>query len=56
MKNYFLNIKNKLKEKIKIENIEIIDNSSKHMHHKFYSPEKFVRISLHQVIFSKFDF
>ena len=41
MKNYFLNIKKKLQEKIKIENIEIIDNSGKHMHHKFYSPEKF---------------
>ena len=41
MKNYFLNIKKKLKEKIKIENIEIIDNSDKHKHHKFYSPEKF---------------
>ena len=41
MKNYFLDIKKKLKEKIKIENIEIIDNSGKHMHHKFYSPEKF---------------
>ena len=41
MKNYFLDIKKKLKEKIKIENIEIIDNSDKHKHHKFYSPEKF---------------
>ena len=41
MKNYFLHIKKKLNKKIKIEDIEIIDNSSKHKHHKFFSPEKF---------------
>ena len=30
MKNYFIEIENRLKKKIKIESIEIIDNSSKH--------------------------
>ena len=44
MKNYLNVIENKLKEKIKIENIEIIDNSNKHKHHKFYDPK---RLHLH---------
>ena len=41
MKNYFKEIKNKLKDNIKLEKIEIIDNSYKHKGHKFFSPEKF---------------
>ena len=40
MKNYFNQLEKKLKE-IKLENIEIIDNSHKHKGHKFYSEEKF---------------
>ena len=40
MKNYLNIIENKLKEKIKIEDIKIIDNSKKHKHHKFFDPEK----------------
>ena len=41
MKNYFDKIKNKLRENIKLENIEIVDNSLKHKGHKFYSEEKY---------------
>ena len=41
MKKYFKEIERKLKENIKIEKIEIVDNSSKHSKHKFFSPEKF---------------
>ena len=41
MKNYFENICIKLKEEIKIENIDIVDNSHKHKKHKSFSPEKF---------------
>ena len=41
MKNYFDEITKKLKKKINIENINIVDNSYKHKGHKFYSPEKF---------------
>ncbi len=41
MKNYFEKIKDKLKENIKIESIELIDNSYKHKSHKFFSPEKY---------------
>ena len=41
MNNYFEEIKKKLKENIKIEQIEIVDNSHKHKGHKSYSPEKF---------------
>ena len=41
MNNYFEEIKAKLSKEIKLENIEIVDNSHKHRGHKFYSPEKF---------------
>ena len=41
MKNYFEEIREKLKKEIEIEDIEIVDNSHKHKGHKFYSPEKF---------------
>ena len=41
MKNYFEEIKGKLKENIKIENIEIVDNSHKHKTHKSFSSEKY---------------
>ena len=41
MKNYFEEICQKLNNKIEIEDIKIVDNSSKHQGHKSYSPEKF---------------
>ena len=41
MKNYFEEIIEKLKKNIKIEKIEIVDNSHHHKKHKFFSPEKF---------------
>ena len=41
MNNFFKEIENKLKDSIKIENILIIDNSAKHMLHKFYDKEKY---------------
>ena len=41
MKNYFEEIRSKIKKEIEFENIEIVDNSHKHKGHKFYSPEKF---------------
>ena len=41
MKNYFEKIIKKLKNEIKIEHLNIIDNSHKHKKHKFYSAEKF---------------
>ena len=41
MKNYFEEIKDKIKKNIKLEKIEIIDNSHLHQGHKFYSPEKY---------------
>ena len=40
MKNYFEEIKRKLSEQIKIEMIEVIDNSDKHKSHKFFDPQK----------------
>ena len=44
MKNYFEEIKRKLSEQIKIEMIEVIDNSDKHKSHKFFDPQ---RLHLH---------
>ena len=41
MKEYFEEIKQKLKKNINLENIEIIDNSHKHKKHKFFSVNKF---------------
>ena len=41
MKNYFKEIKTKLIKEIEIDDLEIIDNSHKHIGHKSYSPEKF---------------
>ena len=41
MKNYFEDIRTKLNKEIKIESIEIVDNSQKHKGHKYFSPEKF---------------
>ena len=40
MKNYFDEIKDKLKNQIEIEELNIVDNSHKHKGHKFFSPEK----------------
>ena len=41
MKIYFEEIKTKLSKEIKLENVEIVDNSQKHIGHKFFSPEKY---------------
>ena len=41
MKNYFEEIKKKIKKNIKIEEIQVIDNSHLHKGHKFFSPERF---------------
>ena len=41
MNIYFEEIKKKLVNKFKIENIEIIDNSYKHKSHKNFSTDKF---------------
>ena len=40
MNNFFESIASKLKKEIKIENLEIVDNSQKHKKHKFFSPQK----------------
>ena len=41
MNNFFEGIIAKLKKEIEIEQIEIVDNSHKHVKHKSFSPEKF---------------
>ncbi len=41
MKNYFEEIKQKLKKNINLESVDIVDNSQKHKGHKFYSPDKY---------------
>ena len=41
MKNYFDQLEVKLKKQIEIEELLIVDNSSQHKGHKFFSPDKF---------------
>ena len=41
MNNFFEDIIAKLKKEIEIEQIEIVDNSHKHVKHKSFSPNKF---------------
>ena len=41
MKNYFEEIEIKLKRNIKLESLEIVDNSHLHKGHKFFSSEKY---------------
>ena len=41
MENYLKTIKKKLENKIKIEKIEIIDNSHKHQNHKSFIKGKY---------------
>ena len=41
MENYLKYIEKKLQDKIKVENIEVIDNSAKHRNHKFFSENKY---------------
>ena len=41
MNNFFEDIITKLKKEIEIEQIDIVDNSYKHVKHKSFSPEKF---------------
>ena len=41
MSEFLKHIENKIKKNISLEEIKIIDNSSKHAGHKFYSKSKF---------------
>ena len=41
MNNFFKDIISKLKKEIEIEQIEIVDNSHKHVKHKSFLPDKF---------------
>ena len=41
MENYFEYIKKKLEDKIKLESIEIIDNTAKHKGHKYFLENKY---------------
>ena len=53
MNIYFDEIKKKLLNKFKIENLEIVDNSHKHKKHKFFSRDKFhIRLKIKSVYLS----
>ena len=41
MKDYLKSIEKKLKNNLEVENIKIIDNSSKHKNHKFFDENKY---------------
>ena len=56
MKNFFNHITQKLKSKLKIENIEIIDNSYLHKKHKFFDDEKFqLKLVIHSEELKKME-
>ena len=41
MENYLKDIKNKIQDKIEVEEIKIINNSEKHKNHKFFNKDKY---------------
>ena len=45
MNNFFEDIISKLKKEIEIEEIEVVDNSHKHIKHKSFSADKFSTLS-----------
>ena len=51
MNNYLKHIENKVKKNLNVENIKIIDNTSKHKTHKFFNKDKY---HLHLVIKSSY--
>ena len=51
MKNYFKKIENKLKERLNLEELIIVDNTHLHVKHKSFAPGKF---HLHVKIKSKY--
>ena len=51
MKNYFETIEKKIKLKLKLEKLEIVDNSYKHKGHKFFSKDKY---HIHLIIKSSY--
>ena len=51
MKDYFDEIKRKLKSNLNLESIDIVDNSYKHKGHKFFSKDKY---HIHLIIKSSY--
>ena len=51
MKDYFDEIKRKLKSNLNLESIDIVDNSYKHKGHKFFSNDKY---HIHLIIKSSY--
>jgi BolA protein len=41
MNNYLKDIESKIKENLKIEKLNIVDNSEKHKSHKFFDSQKY---------------
>ena len=41
MENYLTDLEKKLKKNITFEKLEIVDNSHKHVNHKFFSKDKY---------------
>ena len=41
MENYLIELEKKLKKNITFEKLEIVDNSHKHVNHKFFSKDKY---------------
>tara|TARA_B100001248_G_scaffold25220_1_gene16555 strand:+ start:2560 stop:2817 length:258 start_codon:yes stop_codon:yes gene_type:complete len=55
MKNYFEEIKSKIEKSIKVEDLQIIDNSYKHKTHRFYQPDKYhLKLKIKSMYLSSF--
>ncbi len=50
MENYFKEIEKKIKKEIKLEKLEIINNSHKHRGHQFFSSDKYhLHLKIHSL-------
>ena len=56
MKNYFDEIKERLRSGVKLENIDIVDNSHKHRGHRFFLHQKIPFRIKNKIFVLKFNF
>jgi|TARA_B100001094_G_C17907806_1_gene659718 BolA family transcriptional regulator, general stress-responsive regulator len=56
MNNYLKDIESKIKENLKIEKLNIVDNSEKHKSHKFFDSQKYhIRLEIESIYLKKLN-
>ena len=56
MNNYLKDIESKIKENMKIEKLNIVDNSEKHKSHKFFDSQKYhIRLEIESIYLKKLN-